>query len=77
MAGWEYKLEPLGPDVGTLADVLSDEGAQGWELVTVVQLEDDSARRLIFRRELTNPTWGEAGAIPEPSPADGGPPSPP
>ncbi len=29
---WEYKLEPPSPDVGTLAEMLRDEDAEGWEL---------------------------------------------
>jgi hypothetical protein len=58
---WEYKLEPPSPDVGTLTEMLSNEDAEGWELVTVVGTESDDVGRLVFRRELSNPTWSQQG----------------
>ena len=58
---WEYKLKPLNPDVGTQVEMLRDEGAEGWELVTMVETEVDDGGRLVFRRELSNPTWDQQG----------------
>ena len=56
---WEYKVEELAPEAGTFAQHLNDEGGEGWELVTAVELGADDVGRshLVFRRELTNPTW--------------------
>ena len=56
---WEYKVDKLGPEAGTFAQYLNDEGEEGWELVTVVELGVDDVGRshAVFRRELTNPTW--------------------
>jgi uncharacterized protein YjbJ (UPF0337 family) len=56
---WEYKIEPVAPDVGVLAELLSDQGAEGWELVTMVETDTEGTRRLVFRREPPNPTWDE------------------
>jgi hypothetical protein len=57
----EYKLEQRSSDTDTFAQYLSDESVEGWELVTVMQAEGgDGGRplqRLVFRRELANPTW--------------------
>jgi hypothetical protein len=61
----EYKLEELSPDSGTFAQYLNHESVEGWELVTVVEVDGDdighSVQRLVFRRELTNPTWEQPG----------------
>lgn len=55
---WEYKLEELDPDAGTFAQHLNDEGGEGWELVTVVDVDAGrSMQHLVFRRELAVPTW--------------------
>ncbi len=58
---WEYKLEELSLEADTFAQRLNDEGGEGWELVTVVELGADDVGRshLVFRRESTNPTWEE------------------
>ncbi len=56
----EYKLEELSSDSGTLAKYLNEESAEGWDLVTVMEVDGDvghSLHKLIFRRELANPTW--------------------
>lgn len=57
----EYKLEELSPETATFAQYLNEESAEGWELVTVVEVDGDvvgqSRQRLVFRRELANPTW--------------------
>ena len=57
----EYKLETLSSDPGTLAKYLNEESAEGWDLVTVMEADGDNVGRsfhkLIFRRELANPTW--------------------
>jgi hypothetical protein len=62
----EYKLEELSPDSATLAQYLNDESAEGWELVSVVEVDGDdvgrSLQHLVFRREQTNPTWEQPGA---------------
>ena len=60
-AHWEYKVLELAPEPGALAQLLSDECGEGWELVTSVELgADDVARsQLVFRREPVNPTWDE------------------
>jgi hypothetical protein len=58
---WEYRLKALSPDEGTLAKMLGDEDAEGWELVTVVETQADDGGRLVFRRELSNPTWDQQG----------------
>jgi hypothetical protein len=59
---WEYKLE-LTPNVETFAQQLNDQSEEGWELVTVVGFSDDdggrSGQRVVFRREVTNPTWDQ------------------
>jgi hypothetical protein len=78
----EYKLEALSLEVDKLADYLNEQSKNGWEFVTVLEVQaGGSMHRLIFRRELTNPTWDQpgddSGAIPEPSPENGGPQSPP
>lgn len=49
-AQWEYKLEER-PETNDIAQFLTDESEQGWDLVTVV------TERLVLRRETTNPTW--------------------
>lgn len=60
-AQWEYKVEELGPEMDAFAQHLNDQGAEGWELVTEVELVsrrlDRSVQHLVFRRELANPTW--------------------
>ena len=60
---WEYKLEEPVAETGAFAQLLNDEGQEGWELVTTVELGVDdvgrSMRNLVFRRELANPTWGQ------------------
>ena len=61
---WEYKLEELSPEAATFAQHLNDENAEGWELVTGVAAGGDgggSLQHLVFRRELTNPTWDQQG----------------
>jgi len=61
---WEYKLEASTHELGALAGHLNDESAEGWELVTVIDADSDDAGRsllLIYRRELTNPTWEKQG----------------
>jgi hypothetical protein len=58
---WEYKLKPLSPDMGTPVEMRSDEDAEGWEPVTAVETEADDGGRLVFRRELSNPTWDQQG----------------
>ena len=59
----EYKLEALSLDIDTLADYLSNQSSEGWELVTVVDAQaGGSMQRLIFRRELGNPTWDQPEA---------------
>jgi hypothetical protein len=59
----EYKLEQLSPDANTLTESLNHEGAEGWELVTVVEADGYSVGRslkhLVFRREQANPTWDQ------------------
>jgi hypothetical protein len=61
----EYKLEELSPNADTLAQHLNDESAEGWELVSVVEVDGKDVGRsehhLIFRREQTNPTWEQPG----------------
>jgi hypothetical protein len=47
---WEYKLEN-SPETNQLAQFLTNESEQGWDLVTVV------TEHLVLRREVTNPTW--------------------
>ncbi len=56
---WEYKVEDLAPEPDTFAQHLNDEGGEGWELVTVVELGANGSVRshLVFRRQLANPTW--------------------
>ena len=61
---WEFKIQELGPEPDAFAQQLNDEGAEGWTLVTVVHFGggDDNGRsmqRVVFRRELTNPTWDQ------------------
>jgi hypothetical protein len=57
----EYKLEELSLDSSALAQYLNHESAQGWELVTVVEVDGadigQSLQHLVFRRERANPTW--------------------
>ena len=59
---WEYKVEGPVPEAGAFAQLLNDEGQEGWELVTAVDLGVDevgrSMQNLVFRRDLANPTWG-------------------
>jgi hypothetical protein len=56
----EYKVERLNPDVSTLTESLNHEGAEGWELVTVVEADGENVgRSLVFRREQANPTWDQ------------------
>ncbi len=57
---WEYKAEELRPNAGALVQHLNDEDGEGWEFVTVAEVDGDDGRsvqHLVFRRELTNPTW--------------------
>lgn len=62
---WEYKLEELSPaeEAKLLAEHLNGESADGWDLVTVLPASDDTRAqttvRLVFRRELANPTWSQ------------------
>ena len=53
----------LVPEADVFAQLLNDEGQEGWELVTVVELGVDdggrSMQNLVFRREEANPTWGQ------------------
>lgn len=59
---WEYKLEELSSDVATVTQHLNDESADGWDLVTALPADSSSAsssQRLVFRREVTNPTWDQ------------------
>ena len=54
---WEYKLEE-SPGADELAQYLNGESGEGWDLVTVISGDDGgSTNRLVFRREMTNPTW--------------------
>jgi hypothetical protein len=53
---WDYKLEE-SPGTDELAQYLNDESGEGWDLVTVIGGDGGSINRLVFRRELTNPTW--------------------
>lgn len=58
---WEYKLEGLSGEARAITQRLDDESAEGWDLVTVLPAADevggDPTQRLVFRREVTNPTW--------------------
>ncbi len=57
---WEYRLEEMSPDAGSLIQHLNEESGEGWDLVTVIAGDGaGSANRLVFRREVTNPTWDE------------------
>jgi hypothetical protein len=56
---WDYKLEERrGSD--EITRYLNDQSAEGWDLVTVISSDGgDSKDRLVFRREITNPTWDQ------------------
>lgn len=60
---WEYKLEDLSGEARAITQRLDDESVEGWDLVTVLPAADDvgtpSTERLVFRREVTNPTWDQ------------------
>ena len=55
---WEYK-QGQSPGSEELTQYLNDESGEGWELVTVLGGGDGSTDRLVFRREVTNPTWDQ------------------
>ncbi len=56
---WEYKLAD-SPRTDEFPQYLNDESAEGWDLVTVMSSDGAvSMDRLIFRREITNPTWDQ------------------
>jgi hypothetical protein len=56
---WEYKLEE-SPGTDEFAQYLNDESGEGWDLVTVIDGDGGgSMNRLVFRREITNPTWDQ------------------
>ena len=57
----EYKLEE-SPGTNDLAQYLNGESGEGWDLVTVIGSDGGSMNRLVFRREITNPTWDHQGA---------------
>jgi hypothetical protein len=55
----EYKLEE-SPGTDELSQYLNDESEEGWDLVTVIGGDGGrSVDRLVFRREVTNPTWDQ------------------
>ncbi len=55
---WEYKLEES--PTTDFAQFLNDESGEGWDLVTVIAGDGGaSINRLVFRREVTNPTWAQ------------------
>jgi hypothetical protein len=57
---WEYKLEVSSADTASLTKRLNEESADGWDLVTVFAVGGESSPlRLVFRHELTNPTWNQ------------------
>ena len=55
---WEYKLEQ-SPASDELTQYLNDESGEGWDLVNVMGGDGGSVDRLVFRREVTNPTWDQ------------------
>ena len=62
---WEYKLKVSTVGVDALTQHLTDEGAEGWEIVTAVNADSDDTGpsvHLIFRRDVTNPTWDQEGS---------------
>jgi hypothetical protein len=53
---WEYKLVE-SPATAGITQHLNEESAEGWDLVTVISA--DGVNRLVFRHEVTNPTWDQ------------------
>ena len=46
---WEYRLEEMSPDAGTVVQHLNDESAEGWDLVTVIAADGASSKnRLVL-----------------------------
>jgi len=62
----EYKLEALNVDLDELSEYLNEQSSDGWELVTVLDGAGEdghrSVYRLVFRRDLANPTWDQPTA---------------
>lgn len=54
MKSWEYKFDRIGGYDLSLEKTLNEHGRDGWELVSVVYLENGphSTYRLIFKREI-------------------------
>ena len=49
-----------GESTTDFAQFLNDESGEGWDLVTVIAGDGGaSINRLVFRREVTNPTWAQ------------------
>ena len=61
MPAWEYRVSVVAATAEASVEFLEDEGAEGWELASVVQDSGDPAKLLLFlKRERADSVSAEA-----------------